>query len=121
MTSSESFNLPPKPGGKDPCWNYGERVDTNNANKVRCLYCKQVLSGGITHLKQHLAGVKGNCVPCYQVPTDVKEKVITMLDKTQMKKEAKKISYQNLMSDVHVGKEDEEDPKAEGYYRQDTC
>ena len=68
-----------------------------------------------------MAGVKGNCVSCYQVPTDVKEKVITMLEKTQMKKEAKKISYQNLMSDVHVGEEDEEDPEAEGYYRQNTC
>ena len=114
MASSECSNLlpkGPKPGGKDPCWHYGERVDANNANKVRCIYCKQVLSGGITRLKQHLAGVKGNCVPCYQVPADVKEKVIAILEKTQMKREAKEVSYQNLMSDVHVGKEDEEDSK----------
>lgn len=115
MASSGGTNLPPKFGGKkDSCWEYGERVEANNANKVRCKYCKQVLHGGITRLKQHLVGIKGNCVQCAQVPDVVKEKVKAILEKNQRKKEAKESNYQELMSDVHIGEEDEEDPAGEG-------
>lgn len=84
-------------------------VRPNNANKVRCKYCQQVLSGGITRLKQHLAGIKGNCKQCAQVPENVKGKVIAMLDKSKKKTEAKKTAIQNLLSDVRIGEEDEDE------------
>lgn len=41
--------------------------------KIKCKYCnKVILGGGISRLKQHLAGERGNIVPCEEVPEDVK-------------------------------------------------
>ncbi|XP_073006374.1 uncharacterized protein [Typha latifolia] len=41
--------------------------------KIQCKYClKVILGGGISRLKQHLAGERGNIAPCESVPEDVK-------------------------------------------------
>lgn len=41
--------------------------------KIKCKYCnKVILGGGISRLKQHLAGERGNIAPCEEVPEDVK-------------------------------------------------
>ena len=67
MSSSEACNAMSMllNGGIDPCWEYGERMFEKNTNSIRCKFCKQVLSASISRLKQHLAGIKGNCKEVY--------------------------------------------------------
>ncbi|XP_020266105.1 uncharacterized protein LOC109841555 [Asparagus officinalis] len=96
-----------KPGGKDPCWLYGERVGSDTS-KVKCKYYTQILNGGISRFKQHLAGKRGNCAPCVKVPDDVKAKVSKILDNAKKSRDEKEMKMHNLLSEVHIG-EDEED------------
>lgn len=44
--------------------------------KIKCKYCHKIfLGGGISRLKQHLAGERGNVAPCEEVPEDVKVQI----------------------------------------------
>ncbi|KAG6530883.1 hypothetical protein ZIOFF_004645 [Zingiber officinale] len=53
-------------------WAHGLMVN-GDRQKIQCKYChKVILGGGISRLKQHLAGERGNIAPCDQVPDDVK-------------------------------------------------
>ncbi|WOK97096.1 hypothetical protein Cni_G05804 [Canna indica] len=56
-------------------WAHGVMVN-GDRQKIECRYChKVILGGGISRLKQHLAGERGNIAPCEQVPDDVKAQV----------------------------------------------
>ncbi|OVA02017.1 zinc finger protein [Macleaya cordata] len=53
-------------------WVHGMMVN-GDQQKIKCRYChKVILGGGISRLKQHLAGERGNIAPCDKVPEDVK-------------------------------------------------
>ncbi|OVA19341.1 zinc finger protein [Macleaya cordata] len=49
---------------------HGTTLDRKR-QKVRCNYCAKVVTGK-SRLKQHLGGVRGDVVPCVEVPEDVK-------------------------------------------------
>ena len=66
------------------------------------------MSGGVSRLKQHLAGRQGNCAPCLKVPDNVKMKVLELLKEADAKKQAKAAGFQALADDVRIG-EDEYD------------
>lgn len=56
-------------------WAHGIMVN-GDRQKIQCKYChKVILGGGISRLKQHLAGERGNIAPCDQVPDDVKAQI----------------------------------------------
>ncbi|XP_019055867.1 PREDICTED: uncharacterized protein LOC104612635 [Nelumbo nucifera] len=57
-------------GASSNVHDHGTPVDEQK-KRFRCNYCAKVVSGS-TRLKQHLAGVRGDVVPCEQVPEDVK-------------------------------------------------
>ncbi|KAL4198321.1 hypothetical protein AMTRI_Chr03g139600 [Amborella trichopoda] len=62
----------------DVTWQYGTKV--NNKGRVRCNVCNKEMGGGIYHLKEHLAWVKGNVTGCKKEPPKVKQqttKIIT--------------------------------------------
>lgn len=60
------------PRATDPGWAHGIMVN-GGRQKIRCKYChKVILGGGISRLKQHLAGERGNVAPCEEVPEEVK-------------------------------------------------
>lgn len=54
-------------------WGYSiEEMTSNGARKLRCIYCNKVFSGGrITHMKEHLAGQRGDVNRCKDVPQDI--------------------------------------------------
>ncbi|EEC78990.1 hypothetical protein OsI_19483 [Oryza sativa Indica Group] len=83
-------------------------------NQVGCLYCKNYFKGGITRLKRHLAGVRGQSVYCTQVPDDVKEKVKAMLDAHGEKKSAKLDSQLRLRQQVNINGNDDEEMEEVG-------
>ncbi|XP_020255970.1 uncharacterized protein LOC109832900 [Asparagus officinalis] len=111
MTSEgQGSTRPPttsKPDGKDPYWLNVERVDSDTS-KVKCKYCTQILNGGISRFKQHLAEKRGNCASCVKVPDDVKAKVSKILDNVKKSKDEKEMKMHNLLSEVYIGEDEEE-------------
>ncbi|KAG5566685.1 hypothetical protein RHGRI_002291 [Rhododendron griersonianum] len=71
----------------DPAWAYGKLV-LGKKNNLICLFCnKHLKGGGITRLKQHLAGVKGEVEACKNVQMDVKWQMNQMLEGYKQEKE----------------------------------
>ena len=63
----------------DPAWAHGQVVLEKRNNTI-CVYCQKYLAeGGITRLKEHLAGIKGNVAACKYVSNEVKWKMIQLL------------------------------------------
>ncbi|XP_057980780.1 uncharacterized protein LOC131166338 [Malania oleifera] len=63
------------PRATDPGWAHGIMVN-GGRQKIKCKYChKVILGGGISRLKQHLAGERGNVAPCEEVPEEVKVEI----------------------------------------------
>ena len=56
----------------DLAWAHAQ-VIVGAKNSCICVYCnKQINGGGITCLKYHLTGIKGQVEACKKVPADVK-------------------------------------------------
>jgi len=56
----------------DRAWAHGQVVPGKKNNTIY-VYCqKHLAGGGITRLKEHLAGIKGNVAACKRVPNEVK-------------------------------------------------
>ncbi|KAJ7964422.1 HAT transposon superfamily [Quillaja saponaria] len=73
----------------DPAWSHG-RVVVGLKNSVICTYCdKHLRGGGITRLKQHLAGVTGQVGACKNVPTKVKWQMKQLLEALHKNQERK--------------------------------
>ncbi|XP_050938906.1 uncharacterized protein LOC103496546 isoform X5 [Cucumis melo] len=67
------------PRASDPGWAHGIMVN-GGRQKIKCKYCNKVmLGGGISRLKQHLAGERGNVAPCEEVPEEVKVQIQQLL------------------------------------------
>lgn len=81
--------------------------------KIKCKYChKIILGGGISRLKQHLAGERGNVAPCEEVPEDVKVQIQQHLGfKVLQKLKRQKGVYtgKNSRSSHHQDREGEAD------------
>lgn len=57
-------------GYVDPGWEYGVAQDETK-KKVKCNYCKKIVSGGINRFKQHLARIPGEVAFCKMAPEEV--------------------------------------------------
>ncbi|KAF1859620.1 hypothetical protein Lal_00010204 [Lupinus albus] len=57
----------------DPTWDHCQLVqDVDGKKSIKCLYCSKCYKGGGIHrIKQHLAGEKGDVLPCLSVPVEV--------------------------------------------------
>lgn len=61
------------PQKQDSAWKHCEVYKYGDRVQMRCLYCKKMFKGGgITRVKEHLAGKKGQGTICDQVPEDVR-------------------------------------------------
>ncbi|XP_015584619.1 uncharacterized protein LOC8289331 isoform X2 [Ricinus communis] len=90
----------------DPGWAHGTMVN-GGRQKIKCKYCHKIfLGGGISRLKQHLAGERGNVAPCEDVPEEVKVQIqqhlgFKVLERLKKQKEANgsKNSYMLYLRD----------------------
>ncbi|URD88420.1 hypothetical protein MUK42_24599 [Musa troglodytarum] len=79
-------------------WAHGVMVN-GDRQKIQCRYChKMILGGGISRLKQHLAGERGNIAPCEQVPDDVKAQMqqhlgFKVLERLKRQKDFEVVEY----------------------------
>ncbi|VFQ71136.1 unnamed protein product [Cuscuta campestris] len=72
-----------KKESKDPAWPHGTRVNPPNGKSgyvyVKCHHCNKVITGGISRLKDHLAGTRKNSAPCPKVSDPVKKEMLALL------------------------------------------
>ncbi|KDP27070.1 hypothetical protein JCGZ_22067 [Jatropha curcas] len=109
----ENQSLAP-PRATDPGWAHGTMVN-GGRQKIKCKYCHKIfLGGGISRLKQHLAGERGNVAPCEDVPEYVKVQIqqhlgFKVLEKLKKQKEANgtKTSHMSYLQD-REGDDDED-------------
>ncbi|XP_076956484.1 uncharacterized protein LOC143631685 isoform X2 [Bidens hawaiensis] len=66
----------------DIAWKYIREAEDEGGKKLFvCTFCqKELRGGGISRMKQHLAGIKGNVASCMKVPEDVKLLLQGLLD-----------------------------------------
>ncbi|KAL9292313.1 putative transcription factor/ chromatin remodeling BED-type(Zn) family [Arabidopsis thaliana] len=61
------------PQKQDSAWKHCEVYKYGDRVQMRCLYCRKMFKGGgITRVKEHLAGKKGQGTICDQVPDEVR-------------------------------------------------
>ncbi|XP_043722633.1 uncharacterized protein LOC122669827 isoform X2 [Telopea speciosissima] len=108
QSKEEQKGLAP-PRATDLGWAHGVMVN-GDRQKIKCRYChKMILGGGISRLKQHLAGERGNIAPCEKVPDDVKAQMqqhlgFKVLERLKKQKELETIK--NPLAPYVQGKEE---------------
>ena len=74
----------------DPAWAHA-RVVPEVRNNTICLYCNKLIKGGgITRLKYHLAGIRGQVEPCKSAPDDVKWQMKQLVEDLNKSKQTKR-------------------------------
>uniref|UniRef100_A0A2N9IKD5 BED-type domain-containing protein n=1 Tax=Fagus sylvatica TaxID=28930 RepID=A0A2N9IKD5_FAGSY len=74
----------------DPAWAHA-RVVPEARNNTICLYCNKLIKGGgITRLKYHLAGIRGQVEPCKSAPDDVKWQMKQLVEDLNKSKQTKR-------------------------------
>lgn len=64
----------------DPAWKHCSMPDVKKKNSLKCNYCLNTYTGGITRIKYHLAKVpKSGVAKCKKVPKDVLNEMLKLL------------------------------------------
>ncbi|CAL2265150.1 unnamed protein product [Prunus armeniaca] len=72
---------------KDLAWKYAKEVE--GEKHLRCAFCDQRCSGGISRLKHHLGQTHHGMQPCKKVPEHVKKECAATLKNLQLEKRKK--------------------------------
>lgn len=104
------------PRSTDPGRAHGTMVN-GGRQKIKRKYCNKIfLGGGISRLKQRLAGERGNVAPCEEVPYEVKVQIqehlgFKVLEKLRKQKQAasSKNLYLSYFQDRERDADDEND------------
>ncbi|XP_008221800.1 PREDICTED: uncharacterized protein LOC103321750 [Prunus mume] len=72
---------------KDPAWKYAKEIE--GEKYLRCAFCDQRCSGGISRLKHHLGQTHHGMQPCKKVPEHVKKECAVTLKNLQLEKRKK--------------------------------
>lgn len=102
----------------DPAWAHGQVVPGVKAASI-CIYCnKRINGGGVTRLKYHLAGIKGEVEACKKVPPEVKWQMNQLVDEMTMEKERRKRirtdigNSQSASNDEEIAEGDAANPRS---------
>jgi hypothetical protein len=69
----------------DPSWNYVRLLNKDDSIIIKCLLCNQISKGGITMLKMHLAGIRGNIQKCSKADVEVQREITDYLEAVKRK------------------------------------
>ncbi|PWA48724.1 zinc finger, BED-type [Artemisia annua] len=81
-------------------------ADPNDLDKVQCLKCKKVVSGGVYRIKQHIAGIIGSVRACKLSSSKDKIKCRNALNEAKNKKRAKQDHYDALRAEVNISNDE---------------
>ncbi|KAK9032046.1 hypothetical protein V6N11_056330 [Hibiscus sabdariffa] len=83
-------------------WSWGETVE-GSRNNVKCKFCERIITGGITRLKEHLAGKTGNVKACECVSAEVRKNIAEQLKEYQKEKAVKQRRKEELEERIKLG------------------
>uniref|UniRef100_A0A7N2N0K5 BED-type domain-containing protein n=1 Tax=Quercus lobata TaxID=97700 RepID=A0A7N2N0K5_QUELO len=93
----------------DPTWAHARAVP-NAKNNTICLHCNKLIKGGgITRLKYHLAGIRGQVEPCKKASSDIRFQMKQMIEDLKKSKQTKKRIQLEIGNPYDVDEEEEED------------
>ncbi|KAJ7001860.1 hypothetical protein NC653_012061 [Populus alba x Populus x berolinensis] len=120
-SSSGGSSMPSAPArSDDPAWAHGQVVVGAKNSSICVHYSKRINGGGITRLKYHFAGIKGQVEACKKVPPDVKWKMKQLIEDLTMEKEKRKrlridIGNSQSLSNDEVEEGDSANPTLNGW------
>ncbi|KAK2654060.1 hypothetical protein Ddye_013916 [Dipteronia dyeriana] len=88
-------------------WEFGILIDEKNPDKVQCTLCKKVFFGGVNRLKEHVANIVGNVVPCRKASKDNQLRCRQVIMDAKNKKKNKKKEVEEVKVDVSIGGEED--------------
>jgi hypothetical protein len=98
----------------DPAWAHAHTVSEARNNTI-CLYCNKLIKrGGITRLKYHLAGIRGQVEPCKSAPDDVKWQMKQLIEDLNKSKQTKRKINAKIASPYGDPIDVDEEEKEEG-------
>ncbi|CAN1822542.1 hypothetical protein LINPERHAP1_LOCUS30006 [Linum perenne] len=74
----------------------------NNKEKIKCNFCKHIISGGIYRLKQHIFGNNNTMSKCLFAPKEAQQACLKTFEETTKKKRDKMLREQGMREDVFV-------------------
>ncbi|XP_019173424.1 PREDICTED: uncharacterized protein LOC109169001 [Ipomoea nil] len=84
-------------------WDYGVINDpTKSMDKIKCLLCKKVMSGGVYRIKEHIAGISENVSKCHIVSKEDQLKCRDALMMAKNKKKNKRAEEVNIRAEVNI-------------------
>lgn len=84
-------------GKKDECWKYNEEFPGRTKFQTKCMFCKEINSGGIYRFKFHLAGIPGHDITiCTKQTAEAKRTCLVALEKFEQEKINKKRQLEGL-------------------------
>nr|XP_011468457.1 PREDICTED: uncharacterized protein LOC101302773 [Fragaria vesca subsp. vesca] len=121
-TSSSASNLVPdlnsqnrsvskelKANSTDIGWEYAVYANPTNPDRLKCLLCNKVVSGGINRIKQHIANIKGNVHGCKKSSDEDKAKCIKAIEDGRNKKRQKILFEEELRQEVDIEEDEREE------------
>ncbi|KAF3791374.1 Transposon TX1 uncharacterized protein [Nymphaea thermarum] len=99
---------------RDPTWQWCVRVKENNRLRLKCNFCGNTLSGGISRMKHHLAGTSKDAKACVGGPNNplppfVRQQCLDMLHTLYQKKIQKEIEEAKVGYNVPLEDDEEEE------------
>ncbi|XP_049936976.1 uncharacterized protein LOC126410646 [Nymphaea colorata] len=97
----------------DPAWQWCTRVNPKDRLRVKCNYCKQIISGGISRFKHHIAGTHSDVAACngsqeIPLPAYVKHQCQQLLEAVKASRIEKDMEdAEEGYGDPHEGEESE--------------
>lgn len=88
---------------------FGELINPNDLDKLKCRLCGHRCSGGVYRIKQHIAGIRGNVRPCSVAKEDDKKKCKAALDERKNKKRERSKQQQKVRDEVQPTLDEEDD------------
>ena len=108
--STSSVSVASAPArSEDPAWAHARAVP-NAKNNTICLHCNKLIKGGgITRLKYHLVGIRGQVEPCKKVSSDIRFQMKQMIKDLKKSKQTKKRIQSEIGNPYDVDEEEEEE------------
>ena len=78
-------------------------ADPNKLDRIKCLLCEKVMSGGVKRLKHHIAHIMGNVAPCPKATKDDQIKCRNAINEVKCKKKGKQDDDDTLREDMDIG------------------
>ncbi|XP_045085622.2 uncharacterized protein [Aegilops tauschii subsp. strangulata] len=111
--TSEVASYKRKRNSDDMAWEFAVLIDPDDLQRVKCILCGKEMSGGVTRMKQHIAGIKGTVTSCLQATLDQKARCKVAHEAPKKRKKEKQKQEEEVGALVTIEANENEDDQEE--------